>query len=184
MTNADKIALVAAVIGGLGFLVALTGVIVARAANAINNQSGRRQIAVAERELYLGLVAERTAWMVDFREAFIQRQKEWREQAEALTNKQHLGILLWDRRLDSLAERAAWLFDHSVTDCVNEIDKHQGRALQDYWDWLKQGNEALGQYDVGPDARAMELAHNAFGRLFDQMDRYLYVGDIQRKAGE
>ena len=77
MNTADLIALGAASIAGVGLLITIAGIVVSRAANSINRNSSRQQIAVAERQLFLSLVEKRTTWMIDYTDAFMRRQREW-----------------------------------------------------------------------------------------------------------
>lgn len=182
MTTADQIALVVAIVAGLGLVMTFAGVIISRAANAINRASGLQQIAVAERELFLSLVDGRTNWMNDYMEAFMERQNEWRLQVHRLVEGEPVEPLPWERRLRDLSMVAGWMFDQQVIDDVNTIERHQSKALDDYWAWLRQGGEKLDDLQAGPDAEGMGLAHEALGVMIEHMNRYLYVGDIQRQA--
>lgn len=175
------IALAATTIAGLGLLMAFAGVIISRAANAINHSSSLQQIGVAERELFLSLVETRIAWMNDYMEAFIERQNEWRLQVHRLVANEPVGDLPWERRLMSLGMKAGWMFDQQIVDDIAIIDRHQSKALDDYWDWIREGNEKLEDHQVGPDSEGMSFAHDALGAMIGHMTRYLYVGDIQRQ---
>ena len=179
MTTADMIALGAASIAGAGLLITLAGTVVSRAANSINRNSSRQQIAVAERQMFLSLVEKRTTWMIDYTDAFMRRQREWRKQAHVMHGLEAATDFLWERRLYDLHVIAGWLFDQEIIDDLADIDRAQSKALMDYSDWLNQENKPLPYFEPGPDAEGIDLAHNALGKMNEHMNRFLYVGDIQ-----
>jgi len=181
MTTADIIALGAASIAGAGLLITIAGIVVSRAANSINRNSSQQQIAVAERQMFLSLVEKRTTWMVNYTDAFIRRQREWRIQAHVMHGLAGAVDFPWEKRLYDLHVVAGWLFDQQITDDLADIDRAQSKALKDYSDWLTDGNESLPYFEPGPDAEGMELAHNALGKMNEHMNRFLYVGDIQKQ---
>lgn len=182
MTTTDMIALGAASIAGLSALIAFAGIVASRAANAINRSSSQQQIAVAERQMFLSLVEKRTTWMVDYTEAFIERQREWRIQAHVMHGLAPVTDYPWERRLYELHVVAGWFFDQTIIDDVSDIDRAQSKALKDYSDWLAQGNKPLQYFEPGPDAEGMDQAHNLLGRMNEHMNHFLYVGDIQMLA--
>ena len=179
MNTTDMIALGAASITGVGLLITTAGIVVSRAANSINRNSSRQQIAVAERQMFLSLVEKRTAWMIDYTDAFMRRQREWRVQAHVLHGLAGATEFPWEGRLHDLHVIAGWLFDQEIIDDLADIDRAQSKALSDYSDWLTKGNRQLLYFEPGPDAEGMDLAHNALGTMNGHMNRFLYVGDIQ-----
>lgn len=182
MTTTDMIALGAASIGGVGLLITFAGIVVSRAANSINRNSSQQQIAVAERQMFLSLVEKRTTWMIDYTEAFMRRQREWRKQAHVMHGLEGACEFPWERRLYDLHVIAGWLFDQEIIDDLADIDRAQSKALMDYSIWLTQENKPLPYFEPGPDAEGMDLAHNALGKMNEHMNRFLYVGDIQKQS--